>query len=199
MKKFMKKYWGMAVLSLAFVGTVIGASNIFSDAWTVNGNGALRNTAIAWIDSSYNMTLYNGNFVMGGIGSTPSTSAGGYYGIQLPCNNIGGAWTAGDIVISSATGTGNCRPGPATTDLTSVLGIAVTSNAGAGTVGYYTTAGYALAHTTGTVAIGDILTSTSSAAAYLAADNTPTAGATVGRALSAGTAAGGNTLILVTH
>jgi len=65
----------------------------------------------------------------------------------------------------------------------------------AGSIGYITVGGYALALTTGTVNRGDTLVSTGTVSGYLGADTTPTTGADVGVALSSGTAAGGLTII----
>lgn len=167
----------------------------FTNFWAIKGVGTLNNTAIAWLDTNRDFYLYDGDFYLGGKGSTPSTTAGEYPGLKVQLKNDGAtAWAQGTLVIADADCAGCGKAGTATTDLTSWIGIAEEAVA-AGAVGYVTVAGYALALTTGTVNRGDTLVSTTSAAGYLTGDSTPTTGADVGVALSSGTSAGGLTVV----
>ena len=84
--------------------------------------------------------------------------------------------------------------GPATNDLTNWLGVAKTA-ASTGTLVDVYYSGFVLARTTGTVVPGDSLVSTTAAAGYLTGDSTPTTGADVAIAITAGTAAGGLTKV----
>lgn len=79
-------------------------------------------------------------------------------------------------------------------DQTSWLGVAKSAASTGSVVDVYYS-GFVLALTTGTVAPGDTLVTSSLVRGYLAADVTPTTGADVGVALSAGVAAGGLTKI----
>ncbi len=83
---------------------------------------------------------------------------------------------------------------PATTDLTNWVGVAKNAVSTGSIVDVYYS-GFVLALTTGTVAVGDTLVSTSSASGYLTGDSTPTSGADVGVAVATGNSAGGRTKI----
>lgn len=172
------------------------------DMSAISGNGVWNDIDVTRVDSDANVRLYNGSIILGDKGTAPTTvttadSTRGNYNLQVPCNNVGGAWALGDIVISSAASTGACQQGVATSGDKTILGVAVAANAGSGAIGYIAIIGYAVVHTTGTVAIGDLLVSTSATAGYAATNNSAGAGTVVGRALSAGTAAGGLTLALI--
>ena len=216
----MKKYTFGVLIGLC-VGSVFAASNFFTDRWTILGTGSLRNTAVAWIDSAYDffitdsasytafsvdstsgeVTIYNGDLQLGSDGTAPDTSSGGYYGIKVPFTNASGqALTQGHIIVVNSTGTGTGKI-VGVTSTTTILGVCEGTVA-AGAVGYATVAGYALVLTTGTVLPGDVIVSSNPFGAgavlgYGGADATPDSGADVGVAMSAGTAAGGLTLIRV--
>lgn len=193
------KFLLASFIVISGLGIVIRAStsNDFSDFWTIKGIGTLTNTAIAFIDTTRDFNLYDGDIVLGAKGNQPSTTAGEYPGYKVQIKNCGStAWVQGTLVIANANAAGCGQTGTATTDLTSWLGIsegAVAVNA----VGSITVGGYALALTTGTVNRGNTLVSTSSTAGYLTGNATPTTGADVGVALSSGNAAGGLTIIRV--
>ena len=211
----MKKY--RLLLWTALVA-VLGATALYSartDIFTLQGEGSLRNVDVFRISStgdvtftdssSYNafnmdsttgeLSIYSGDVNLGANASQPSTS--NFYGLKVSLKNCGStSWVAGNLVIVDDSAAGCGAVGTATTDLTDWVGIAEGTVA-AGSIGYVTVGGYALALTTGTVNRGDTLVSTTSAAGYLTGDSTPTTGADVGVALSSGTAAGGTTLIRV--
>lgn len=131
---------------------------------------------------------------------TPTTSTGKYYGLQVPFINAGsGTMAAGALVIGVSTGTGLNVPGFTLGILSTTTWIGVnTESLAAGATGYMTVAGYGLALTTGTVAIGDELVSTTTTAGYMGAIAPGTSvleGSVVGKAMSQGTATGGLTLI----
>lgn len=185
----------LGVMSIVAV-MVIVVRNSYSgntDIWALGGQGAVNNKDMLRLDSNYDLRLYYGDLYFGDVGTAPSTSAGGYYGVKVPCYNVGPAITAGMVVVSSNTGTGYCRSSEASGS-TSVIGVAEGAIA-SGAVGYITVAGYATVLTTGTVAIGSVVVSSASAVGYGGGTTTPTTGTDLGVAMSAGTAAGGLTLI----
>lgn len=191
----MKKLFifAFAIFAMSLGIREIKADNNDIASW--QGSGALNNIDVVKIDENGDLRLYNTDIVLGNQGIQPSDSTGGYYGIKVPCYAVT-AISQWDLVIASNTGTGYCRTGTATADLTSFLGIS-DGNYAAGSVAYVTVAGFTLAKTTGTVNIGDALVTGTTSAGSLIADTTPTTGAKVGIALKAGTASGGNTLILL--
>ncbi len=201
MKTMFKKYW-QALLVLFVAGAIHAASNIFTDLWTINGTGTLNSTAIAWIDSSRDLSLYDGDIVLGGSGSQPSTTSGAYPGYQVPFYNAsGGTLTEGDVVIASVTATSGTGYMTTTTALatTTVMGICAGSVAN-GAIGWMKIAGWAIAKTTGTVNVGDLLVTTNTVAGRLgriAPAATVEEGAVVAKAAEVGTAAGDTILVLL--
>lgn len=198
--KFKKGIVLIGLVSVAFLGAKTFAStftafNDFTSFWAIKGIGSLVNTAIAWVDTNRDFNLYDGDIRLGGKGNQPSTTAGEYPGFKVQIKNCGStAWVQGTLVTVNDGAAGCGQTSPATTDLTDWIGISEGAVA-AGSVGYVTVGGYALALTTGTVNRGDALVSTGTVAGYLGADTTPTTGADVGVALSSGPAAGGLTII----
>lgn len=192
----MKKYLVGVFIGLLGISGVFAASNFFTDSWTIYGRGSFNNTPIAWIDSNRDLSLYDGDVVLGGIATTPSQS--NYFGVDIPFYNVGSALTQGDIVIASNTGTGYVRVSPATTDLTNVVGAAQGAVA-SGAVGFIRVAGLAILKSTGTIAIGDAIVSTVAAAGYVGADTTPTTGAKIGVALESASGDGDLFLAILTH
>jgi hypothetical protein len=205
----MKKRFGYAFLGLTGFLTLLGvvsnqklfaitAHNDFTSFWTIKGVGTLINTAIAWIDNSTrSFNLYDGDIYFGGKGNKPSTTSGEYPGLKVPIKNCGSAsWAQGNLVVVNDDEAG-CGTLASALDRTDWIGIAEGTTA-AGSVGYVTVGGYALALTTGTVNRGDTLVSTnpiSGLTGYLGSDTTPTTGADVGVAMSSGTSSGGLTVI----
>jgi hypothetical protein len=194
------------LLSLVLVGIgslIYGASNIFTDFLSISGNGSLRNTSIFWIDANRDVSVYDGDVILGGSGSTPSTTAGTYPGVQVPFYNASATTLVqGNVIIASAT---NATAGAgygsiaAVLSTTNVVGICAGTVA-SGAVGWMTVSGYALVLTTGTVNMGNVLVSTAGtvgtgAAGYAGAIVAPTSGTDIGIAMSQGTAAGGLTLV----
>lgn len=142
-----------------------------------------------------------GNTTTGTAVTMPTTTTGSNFAGWVPVYNpTGSSIAAGTVLISSdvANGVAYVNSAPATTDLTTIIGVAAEAIA-ATSKGWMVPrgGGYAVVKTTGTVNIGDTLVSTTSAAGYLTGDATPTTGADVGTALSAGTAAGGSILALL--
>lgn len=134
-----------------------------------------------------------GGLALGDAASAPSLTD--YHGLKVSFYNAGSALTVGDVVVSSNAGTGYGIKSYGS-DLKTVLGVADSSIA-SGAVGQITIVGYAVVHTSGAVAIGDMLVSTSATNGYAWANNSPTTGTVIGRAVSAGVTAGGNTLVLI--
>ncbi len=193
MKRF--KNWQFAALFIAASITLAYASN-YVQRFTVAG------TQVWLIDSdgstqSAGPTRYGNNALVTSV-TMPSILTGSQFAQQVPVYNVGAAVTLGDVLIASNTGTGYVMAGIASSGATNVVGVAAASIA-SGAKGWMVPlgGGYAVVHTTGTVAIGDILVTTTSAAAYLATNNSPSAGTTVAKAMSAGTAAGGSTLAIM--
>lgn len=195
----MKKKLTLAFATLCVGAGLFAASNEFTDFWTIRGRGSLYNTAIAWIDSTRDLVLYDGDIVLGGLGTTPSVSAN-YPAIKIPIKNDGAtAWAQGTLVTVDDDCEGCGKASPASNDATDWIGFSEGTVA-VGAVGYVISSGYALALTTGTVNRGDVLVSTAttpSSVGYVAADTTPTTGADVAVALSSGTSSGGLTLVKV--
>lgn len=193
MKRF--KNWQFAALFIAASITLAYASN-YVQRFTVAG------TQVWLIDSdgstqSSGPTRYGNNASIASV-TMPSILTGSQFAQQVPVYNVGAAVTLGDVLIASNTGTGYVMAGIASSGLTNVVGVAAASIA-SGAKGWMVPlgGGYAVVHTTGTVAIGDVLVTTVSAAGYLATNNSPGAGTTVAKAMSAGTAAGGSTLAIM--
>lgn len=194
MKLFLKRKWivGLGVVALvvtlAYAATsvqrfVVGGDQIYDlqqDGWLgIVGPFAFGNSRTA-------PTL-------------PTTTTGSNFSFQLPVYNpTSSSIAAGSVLIASDTGTGYVNKAPATDDLTTIIGVAA-SAISATSKGWMIPRGGGLAVvlTTGTVSIGHTLVSTAASAGYLIGDPTPTTGADVGTALTAGTAAGGSTLVLL--
>jgi len=199
MKKHFRIFFGVLAGVLVAAGLLKGASNEFTDYWTILGIGSLRNTAIAWIDSARDFTLYDGDIILGGKGATPSATAGEYPALKIPIKNDGNStWSQGTLVTVDDDCAG-CGKASSANDQTDWIGFSEGTVAH-GSVGYVIAAGYALALTTGTVNRGDVLVSTAttpSSPGYVAADTTPTTGADVAVAIASGTTAGGLTAVKV--
>lgn len=199
MKALFKKYG--VVFCLVGMGAIIfAASNEFTDFWTIKGRGTLKDTSIVFIDTNRDFNLYDGDIYQGLSGSRPSTSSKTYPGYLVPFYNASGASrTEGDILIASTTASTSGYAGVTTAvATTTVIGVCATTTAD-GAVGWMRTRGYALVKTTGTVSIGDLIVSTQVAGygARLQPANTDLIGVVIGKAMSVGTAAGGNTLVLL--
>lgn len=192
MKRFLRKYWAIALLVFAGAG-LFAASSDFTDFWTIKGTGTLNNTAIAWIDSARDFTLYDGDVVLGGSGSQPSTTAGAYPSLKVPFyNGAGAAMVQGNVVLSSVTTSSGVGTIASITSTTTYVGICEGSVA-AGAIGYMSVSGYALVLTTGTVYSGDILVSSAPAvsaakgyAGRLSVGAGDFVGVIIGRAMSTG-------------
>lgn len=193
--KFFKKWpfafaTGLIAISLAYATVTyvqsfkVGGSYV----WILESNGATTQTAAQKFGSS----------VTGSAITMPTTTTGANFSTWVPVYNVGAALTQGDVLIASNTGTGYVMKQPGTTGLTTVVGAAAEAIA-SGATGWMIPRGgqYAIVKTTGTVAIGDTLVSTSSAAGYAGGSATPTTGTDFGTAMSAGTAAGGTVLAIL--
>ncbi len=193
MKRF--KNWHFAALLIVASMTLAYAAN-YVQRFTVAG------TQVWLIDSdgstqSAGPTRYGNNALVTSV-TMPSTLTGSQFAQQVPVYNVGAAVTLGDVLISSNTGTGYVMIAPALSDQKNVVGVAAASIA-SGAKGWMVPlgGGYAVIHTTGTVAIGDILVTTITASGYATTNNSPTSGTIVGKAMSAGTASGGSTLAIM--
>lgn len=136
-----------------------------------------------------------------GTAETVSTTSRNSQGVKMPVvlDSASSAALEGSVLVAEppqSDGNVRVKVGGATTDLTTVVGIAAAAGSAGSVIDMYTS-GFVLALTTGTVTPGQVLTTTTSAAGYLAADATPTSGADVAVALSTGTAAGGLTKVLL--
>jgi hypothetical protein len=147
---------------------------VYDDKATRSGQGRQAITSISTATTSESV----GSMVTAYLGGTTAAVQGSVLVATTPASGYGHA-----VCISNATN-----------DLTSWVGIAAEA-ASVGDVIQYYTDGYVLARTTGTVAVGNTLVTSSDAAGHLKADATPTTGADVGVALAVGTAAGGLTKI----
>lgn len=200
--KFLNKKLSLAAAVVVVGITLAYATVTYVVRYTVTGTEVFRVNNDGSVLAQGGVTSFGpakaGNTATGASVTMPTTTTGANYGLWRPVYNVGAAVTQGDVLIASNTGTGYVMKGIASSGATNVIGVAAEAIASAAT-GWMVPLGgqYAIAHTTGTVAIGDILVTTTSAAGYLATNNTPTAGTTVAKALSAGTAAGGNTLVLM--
>lgn len=128
----------------------------------------------------------------------PSSSASVYAHMVPVYNPTGSSIALGTPLISSTTGAGYINSAAATTDLTTIVGVAGYAIAGTSR-GWMIPrgGGYAVVRTTGTVTIGMNLVSTTSAAGYLTGTSAPTTGADVATAMTTGTAAGGTVLAIM--
>lgn len=156
------------------------------------------------LDQSGNITS-SGTFAnVGGykMGSTPPTTATSpTQSIRIPFNNASGATMAAGAVVIAASSTSVRAPGTflAVLSTTAWIGINESSLAAAAT-GYMAVGGYAAVLTTGTVNYGDILVSTDTVAGYagaIAGGAGVLEGTVIGKAMTAGTATGGLTLIRI--
>lgn len=133
----------------------------------------------------------------------PTTTTGSYFANWVPVYNpTSSAIAAGTVLVSSnvAGGVAYVAPSPATTDLTTVCGVAAEAIA-ALSKGWMVPrgGGYAVLNATGTVAIGDTLTSTATYAGGAGADSTPTTGADFATAMSAKSGANAGTVLAILH
>jgi hypothetical protein len=176
-------------LSLAFAGDRIvrytsGGAQIFD----LRSDGLVMSIATKRGDNSTVTSI-----------TLPTTTTASNYAQWIPVYNVGtAAAVAGDVLCSSNTGTGYVQVCPATTGATNVVGVAAAAIATV-TKGWMVPrgGGYAVVHTTGTVNIGDLLVSTSSASGYATGNTAPTSGTDFGTAMSAGTAAGGSVVAIL--
>lgn len=129
----------------------------------------------------------------------PTAATASYFADWVPVYNpLSSSIAAGTVLVSSNTGIGYVRPAGATIDLTGVVGVAAESIS-ATSKGWMVPrgGGYAMALTTGTVAIGDVLITSGTVAGRLGTDNTPTTGADIAVAMEAGDATGDSIVVLM--
>lgn len=181
-------------VSFILIGSVLyGASNIFTDLWTINGVGSLRNSAIAYIDSSYgfflqddgstpDFSVQSGNTYVGnrlyygslGVAVSTTNTAGasraGTYTAYLAATPVESAAVEGDSLCVSTVASGAyvtvkvCEPSVA---LKTWVGVAAAAASTGAVVSVYND-GWVLARTTGTVAVGDLLATTNLGGGLLA-------------------------------
>jgi hypothetical protein len=134
------------------------------------------------------------------VGTSTATAAGNNSGIFTPITLAAGSASTsiGSVVCatSSASGLANVFLCPATSNLYYPVGIAANAVSSGSIVNVYTS-GFVQALTTGTVNAGDLETTSSLSAGYLASNNTFTFSTytVVGIAMTAGNSNGGLTLI----
>lgn len=190
MKRF-KLWLGIGLVSVLGYITIVHAASYYerylvngSEIWRLDNDGTTYQTGAA---TTTDLKLGTG---------APSTTA--FYAVKVPFY-AAVAMDQGDVVISSQNGSGYGSKA-AVLATTTVLGVCDGTYA-AGSIGYMAVSGYALVLTTGTVAAGNVLVSTggtngTGAAGYAGVTTgTQVVGTTVGKAMVAGTAAGGLTLI----
>jgi hypothetical protein len=200
--KFSKKIALAAVAAVGIAVSLVYAASYAhrltvagTEIWRIDNDGSFQNqssfTTIGPVKMGSNET--------GSSTTLPTTTTGSNFSHWVPVYNpTGSTIAAGTVLIASDTGTGYINVAPATTDLLNTVGVAAESIATVSN-GWMVPrgAGLAVVLTTGTVSIGNVVVTTVSAAGYLTGDTTPTAEASVGVALSAGTASGGSTLVLL--
>lgn len=184
---------GMLVIGAASLG-IAGRSTYFQ-RFTVGGNqkyvletdGTITQTgALQFGNNEDNVT------------TLPTTTTADSFGVKVPAKNTMTATTVrGQVAIvnttSTVVGAAVVASVASTTTWIGIWDGAYTAN----TIGWVTVSGYAAALTTGTVVSGDVLVTTNTSVGYLGvAPSTSAASASiVGHALTAGTAAGGLTVI----
>lgn len=203
----MKRY----LLALLFFFSValptIPAQAANSDPWNISGQGIYNAKDMVHIDSNYDIRTYNGDLIFGDNGftpstnnnqTTPSTTVGGYYGIEFPITNGSGISSAvGMVVVASTTASGVQGGFVSATATTTVLGV-VDGTYATGTTMYYRTVGYATVLTTGSIKVGDLLVSSATAQGRAgAASGTVAVGTVIGKALTTGAAAGDTVLAIL--
>lgn len=206
MKK-LKLRLGAALTFVLIIGAVALVKSANTDIMNWSGQGLYWAKDMVHIDSGYNLRLYNGNIVLGDSGLTPTTAntqttpsitAGGHYGIKIPITNGSGIASADGMVVCSSFTTSSVQGTFNTlTATTTVLGIADAAYANGSSM-YMTVSGYAMVLTTGTVKIGDLLVSSATTIGRAgSATGTVVVGSVIGKALTAGAAAGDSVLALI--
>lgn len=200
--KFLKKW----PLASAFGLIVIALTSVFAATYvqrfTVGGTEVWRIDNDGSVDTPSSITLGGplkfGSEEVATAATLPTTTTGSNFGDWVPVYNVGAAVIQGQLLISSNTGTAFVAGGPATQDLTNIVGVAAEAIA-SGAKGWMVPrgGGYAVILGSGTIAIGDILVSSAAAAGYGWSDNTPTAGASIGRAMSTNTSGSGNPILAI--
>lgn len=204
----MKRYSAIIVAAFILaVYAVIPSWCANTDIWNQSGQGVYWGKDMVHIDSGYNLRIYNGSLILGDNAitptinnnqTTPSVSVGGYYGIKVPMANGSLVTSAnGMVVTSSITSTGAQGTFQNILATTTVVGIADGTYA-PGAIMYMTVGGYALVLTTGAIKVGDLLvTANTSTGRAIAATGTVVVGSVIGKALTAGVAAGDSVLALI--
>jgi hypothetical protein len=210
-----KKYLYLVLMaSLAIVPLLFAADGTI---FTQVGKGTRRDTVDlelreATVGSA--PTLYlSGDVKLGDDGTRsitlPTTALADFYSLKVPYyNNSGTTITRGMVVVSSVTAAGTTTA--MYCGVTNVLSTTTWVGIADGSVltggkGWMSVAGYAAVYTTGTVTVGDMLTSTSGSLGVGAAgyagriDGAATVleGSVIGKAMSNGTAAGGLTIVRI--
>lgn len=175
---------------VAFSGLVMGAA--------YNGYKSTRFNDVQ-ADNLRVMTVSYGDSALDANVTLPTSSSAVYNNLLPVYNPTGSSISAGTPLISSNTGAGYVNSSPATSDLTTIIGVAAYTISGT-SKGWMVPrgGGYAVVKTTGTVTIGQNLVSTITAAGYLTGTSTPASGAGVATALTTGVSSGG-TVLAVMH
>lgn len=192
---------------VAFVGTLFALNpTVFTDLKATNAQftNLYDNSGptVRWFPGSRN--IFNGALAFGDSATTssitlPTTTTGSSFALQVPVYNpTASTIPQGTALISSNTGAGYVNVAPATIDVTNVIGVAA-ADITATSKGFMVSrgCGYAIVLTTGTVAVGDVLITSGTVAGRLGTDNTPTTGADVAVAMTAGSAGGSAILAIM--
>lgn len=192
MKRFLKS--AATVLALSLSTAVVFGDASPGNIVAYNGTGNQHNTPVYAVDYS-GTQQQAGDLSLGMKGTAANTlSTQADSTIQVPIylsTNSVSAAVQGSVIVAvtpiNGQVTGIVAPTGAS-NLTTVLGIA-DAPAATGTVMQLDISGSSLILTTGTVAAGDLLTSTGGAVGYAATNNSASAGAVLGTAVGLGSSA----------
>lgn len=207
MKKIIKAPAFMAV-AIGFVALLLmGATERYVTNLGIlqlDQNELRNSSGVAMFYSGSSRLTVNGPVSFGNAISTasitlPSATTGSRFSTWVPVYNpTASTLAAGTVLIASNTGAGYVNISPATIDVTNVVGVAATDIPTL-TKGFMVPrgGGYAVVLTTGTITVGDVLVTSGTLAGRFGFDNTPTTGADVGIAMTAGAAAGDSVLAIL--
>lgn len=182
---------GAASLVSSGVQSASSASRCYSThasaGWTLLSNVTSAADVCATYAAAINNLTHDGASLVTGTHNNGAArsfriSARGGYAIYLT-NKSGGAVATGDVVVIDTT-TASSFTTTTTADDPKVIGVVLSSSIANDASGWVTISGVAKVSVTGTVAIGDILATDTNAKKAIT-NATPTAGAILGKALTA--------------
>jgi len=212
----MKRYLLALIYFLAIGWMPMSTQASNSDVVSFQTNGLQNNKDLLGVDK--NGVVYTGSGINIQMGGPSVQNANTSYSVPVATTTsivgeglIRNIWLiAGSQPVSASTGSIICATTtvivtnyvsgwvcPAVTSLTNFMGVSVVTSSTGNVIPIYTN-GWVLALTTGTVAAGDVLVSSGSAAAgYLGTNNSPTSGTDIGTALGSGISSGGLTRVWI--